>query len=425
MIETSNTSGAVGELVALKGGVLTGWVSLDEAIDGKETLTVEVSAQGIVFATHALASPAPGQKADFDFAIGRFPDVALPCPLRARIVETDTVLDSTVTLSGLENAWSSLVDFSVAVEDIQHNAITLKVEGKPGIAPTFLLHSWGTVVATSKQYPQSGSDTQTSYHLIPLPYTMLDGNEHRLSITHEQSGLPVSARPISLRLQIETEHTPDLSDILSRLEALETHVAKRYADAFNAVTVPLYRHIDAVTMYQRSNFEREISAMRRLLGIQDTDKTVPLPAQCHLDFSEAVVGYGVHGVETTMTGKQFRSVSAASGVLMPGIAPAPARLLVQGLRRRSNTVLDNAQLLLNGVTLDAQIYLNPKSESWNISASVSAAQIRSDRNLVELRLPAAQQANNTSGAPVSILFVSLSSNEAENATPTDTPTGDV
>lgn len=410
MSDTSKITGATGTLTSLKNGVVSGLITLDDNASAPPDLTIEVSAHGIVFASHTLAGASIGADGSFSFQINSFPGVALPCNLRARIVETDTVLDTDIAITNLEDLWTCMIPFSVTIEEIQHNAITLKVEGTPDVQPVFRLLNWGKPISTSTHYPQAGSTS--THHMIPLPYTLLDGSEHRLSIVHEQSGLPVSSSPISLRLQIQTENTPMLGDVLYRLEALEKNVAKRYADAFNAVTVPIYRHIDTVTMYQRSNFEREISAMRRLLAIEEAETAPETVTQSMADFGGPVIGYGVHGMETTSTGKTFRSVSAAWGVLVEGITPAPARLVVQGLRRRSDSVLDNAKVLLNGVSIPVQIYLNPKSESWNITADVPAALTRADRNLVELRLSGAPQAEtNQSGAtaPLGVMYVSLSS----------------
>lgn len=381
---------SAGKLDALDRGVLKGEIRLDDRLRRLPGLTIEVLAHGITLRTHSLAVPADAADVlPFAFEFAGFPDVTLPCDLRARIIETDSLLESAVRLESIEDVWRTLMPFSVHLEQVQHNLLTLRLEehvpgAVQGNRPVFQLRDWGRLVATSTLL----RDKSATLSAIVLPDWLLDGNEHRLSIVHQQSGLPVTAQPILLRLDIQTEPGPTLPDLAQRLARIETAVQERHAEVFASMATPLYRHIDTMIQNQRGNFERETAALRRLLGVADanTADTEAL-SEVRLDFAGPVIGFGVHDVQHTATGKPFRQIGALAGFLLPGLRDGQATLHVQGIRRAHPGALDQASLAVNGHPVPMTLYLNPKSESWNITAQLGRGLLRPDRNLVELRLP--------------------------------------
>ena len=384
----------VGRLTGLERGVLTGELPLDSALRGHGSLTIEAFAHGI--RTASALVPVQGAEGDllaFRLPITGFPQVTLPCTLTARIVETDTVLDSAMTIETLEQLWQQIMPFTARVEKLTYNRVVVRVTGLKS-APAdqiFELRNWGDPVAISELDAELADGT--ALYVIALPERLLDGGEHRLSVVHRGSGLPLSAQPIHLRFDLRSDPQPVLREVLDRVTDIERQLRERYAEAFNGLAAELYRHIDTVTQNQRANFEREIAAMRKLLGLQEQPATAtaaaPLPATVTIPFEGKVNGYGIYATELTTTGKAFRFVSPICGFLLPAIQAEKPRLRVQGIRRLHDAALDGAKLFVNGTPVDCLPYINRASESWNITANVPPALLRTDRNMIELRLPKA------------------------------------
>lgn len=411
MTEALTKPTTAGRLNKLEQGRFSGDINLTDRLGSLPKLTIEVLAHGIALTRHQIVPEGRDGVQPFSFALAGFPDVGLPCTLRARIVETDTLLACDLVLSSLEDVWHRMMPFQVSIEDIRHNLLVLRVEGTLTEVPRFELFDWGEPIASSvsdaEVFARGGE-----HQVILLPKTLLDGREHRLTIIHEGSGLPIRSRPILFRFEAQLDRESSISDVAARLDRIERDLRMRFAEAFNAVAEPLYRHIDTITQNQRSNFEREIAAMRKLLGLPASQEASPLPQEVTLHFGQAVTGYGIHDVQTLGSGKDCRYVAPISGFLMPGVAPATKAIIhVQGLRRRSPEVLNGAILIVNGRPVNAKIYLNPKSGSWNISGPLSSGHLRQDKNLVELRLPngipEGEEHSPTANMPVAILHVSI------------------
>lgn len=411
MTEALTKFTTAGHLNKLEQGRFSGEINLTDRLGSLPKLTIEVLAHGIALTQHQITPEGREGVQSFSFALAGFPDVALPCALRARIVETDTLLACDIVLSSLEDVWRNMMPFQVSIEDIRHNILVLRVAGTITGIPRFELFDWGEPIASSVSDAEifaRGGENQ----IILLPKTLLDGREHRLTIVHEGSGLPIRSRPILFRFEAQLDKESSISDVAARLDRIERDLRMRFAEAFNAVAEPLYRHIDTITQNQRSNFEREIAAIRQLLGLQAPPEATPLPQEVTLHFGDAVTGYGIHEVQTLGSGKDCRYVAPISGFLMPGVAPASKAVIhVQGLRRRFPEVLNGASLIVNGRPVNAKIYLNPKSGSWNISGSLSSRDLRQDKNLIELRLPngipEGEEHSPTADMPVAILYVSI------------------
>lgn len=404
-----------GKLEKLERGLLLGYVNVSDQLRGLSSATIEVFAHGIPVCTQNVPL---GAKASIPFAfpLTGFPDVALPCTLRARIVETDTVLESSVELSSPEEIWPRMMPFKVVIDDkLDFDTIVLRVEGAADVQPVFELRDWGRPVATSESV--KSLDARKKKVVLRFPREMFDGNEHRLTIVHKASGIPVTTQPIFVRLDVRTQPGLTLSDVAARLEKIEGDLRLRFAEAFHAAALPLYHHVDNVVLNQRSNFEREISSLRRLIGLDDAPRVPqPLPTDVTVSFEDVVAGYGVLKLQNTATGKCFRYVAPQAGFLLPGFAAVPARLRIQGIRRSHPGALDGAVYVLNGVPLRGTVYCSSNSESWNITADVPSQLLRPDKNLLELRLPNGVGEKETDHA-VGILFVSLTSIEAQAEAP--------
>ena len=411
MTEALTKTMTAGRLNRLEQGRFSGEIILTDRLASLPRLTIEVLAHGIALTRHQIVPEGREGGQLFSFALSGFPDVALPCALRARIVETDTLLACDIVLSSLEDVWHGMMPFQVSIEDIRHNLLVLRVEGALTEIPRFELFDWGEPIASSVSDAEIFS-RGGEHQIILLPKTLLDGREHRLTVVHEGSGLPIRSRPILFRFEAQLDREFSLSEVAARLDRIERDLRMRFAEAFNAVAEPLYRHIDTITQNQRSNFEREIAAMRQLLGLQMPQETAALPQEVTLKFGQEVTGYGIHGVQKFGPGKDCRYVAAISGFLMPGMAPtSKAYIHIQGLRRRSPEVLDGAVLIVNGRPVNAKVYLNQKSGSWNISGPLTSRDLRQDRNLIELRLPngvsAGQEHSPTADMPVAVLYATI------------------
>lgn len=414
--ETMTAAATAGRLSGLQRGVLSGDLSIDDGLLRREWLTVEVFAHGILAATAQLR-PQPGQRLlPFTVALERLPLVSLPCTLTARLRETDRALESSVTLTDLADLWARMMPFSARIETISHRQVLIRTSALEGAeVEVFELREMGELLALSEL---RGLDDEGALFALPLPERLLDGTDHRLAVLHRGSGLPLSAEPFSLRLDLRSGRQADPQDLVRRVEALERSMQQRHAEAFNGLAAPLYRHVDAVAQSQRLNLDREIAALRGLLGLAAAEADCALPEEVLLPFDGPVTGYGLHPAEQSATGKGFRYAASGFGLLLPAIAPGPALLHVQGLRRAHPGALEGVRLCVNGMAVQVTPYLSARSESWNLKASLSGRQLRPDRNMIELRLPNASLANAppTEGAAgqkglekcVGILFVSLS-----------------
>lgn len=404
-----------GRLYRLEHSLFSGELNLTDRLGSLPKLTIEVLAHGIALTQHEIVPEGQEGVQHFSFALSGFPDVALPCALRARVVETDTLLACDIVLSSLEDVWNNMMPFRVLIEDVQHNFLVLRIEGAQTEVPGFQLFDWGepihSTVSDDEAYAR-GDECQ----VILLPKTLMDGREHRLTVIHTASGLPIRSRPIVFRFEANLDKEFSVADVAARVDRIERDLRLRFAEAFNAVAEPIYRHIDTITQNQRSNFEREIAAMRQLLGLPVRQEAAPLPHEVTLQFGQDVTGYGIHGVQKFAPGKDCRYVAPISGFLMPGIAPlSKAYIHIQGLRRRSSEVLDGAILLVNGRAVNVKIYLNQKSGSWNISGYLTSRDLRQDKNLVELRLPngvpPGEEYSPMADMPIAVLYVTIKSAE--------------
>lgn len=382
-----------GKLTSLEKGRLRGEVKLTEALRGKSAITLEVFAHGILLlSVRVKTAEAKDGILPFDVALLKVPQIGLPVRFTARVVENDAALDSEVVLKSLADLWTRVMPFTAEVESMAHDCIVLRVamiapDMAAGIGqPVFELRDWGDTIATSRLQTQLPDGS--ALHVIPLPDYLLDGRAHRLSIVHQDSGLPLSSKPIRLRLSFSADPQPSPREIMTRLATVERQMQERHAEAFNGIAVELYQHIDTMLQNQRSNFEREVAAMRKMLGmVQEASRHPALPEAVMLSFAESVSGYGIHKVQTSSTGKLFRFVSPICGFLLPAIRAESAQLRIQGLRRSHPEALKGAKLAVNGKPLPISPYLNKTSESWNISVVVPGDLLRSDHTLVELRLP--------------------------------------
>lgn len=403
---------SAGRLTGLERGILSGEITLDPALSALSELTIEVFAHGILAASAKVRMTA-GQDGVLPFSVplGKFPQVTLPCTLAARVAETDTIFDSGVELKGFEDLWRGVMAFSARIEKVSYNRILVRATGAGRAAAdhVFELRDWGDLVAIS-EFENAMADGSAIYAL-EVPDRLLDGTEHRLSVIHRGSGLPLTAHPLHMRLDMRADPQPVLRDVIERLADVERQLRERYADAFNGLATELYRHIDVVTQNQRSNFEREIAAMRKLLSLPEREEVETIAAAMTLPFDGPVSGYGVHRTETTSTGKAYRFVAPISGVLLPALRATAPKLRIQGIRRHHDGALDGAKVLLNGTALKILPYVNKASESWNITADVPADLLRRDRNILELRLPNAvpdsARSNGRGDHAVGIMFVSL------------------
>jgi hypothetical protein len=397
----NETKLAAGFLNSFENGKLSGELNMDGALAGHDTVTVEVFAHGIMAASGEVRIADRGAEGPvpFSIAIKRFPRVSLPCTISARVVETDTALKCNLAVETLDFLWEALLPFRARVTQIRRGQVLLEASGEILHPDTevFELREAGELVGLSE--PEGTTAGNNTLFIIPLSERLLDGNEHKLFIMHRGSNLPVNTQPLSVALNLEVEPQPSVGDLIGRIESVERQLRERYAEAFNGLALNLYRHIDNVTLKQRSNFEREISALRRILGGAgkgpDTDTgpdTGPdtgqtAPAKVTLAFEADITGYGIGDLRTTNTGKTFRYGAPRCGFLLPVCASGAARLVVQGIRRSHDGALVDSVLFVNGVRVDMQAYSNPQSESWNITANLSEGVLRDDRNLIELRLP--------------------------------------
>lgn len=424
MTQTMNAA-PVGTLQTLKNGLFSGELRLDQLPQDLTQATIEVFAHGIALARHkiSLAGVARGPFA-VSFPLADFPQVSLPVALRARLVETDQLIACDIELSDLESVWAQLMPFKVTVEEIRYDSLKLRIEGTPAELPQFELFDWGVSIAESQPFAAASSSEaaeetapQVSYAKIALPRSVLDGRGHQLSVIHLQSGFPVTSRPISLSFEAQHEVDNPVAGLLERVAKLETQLARRRADEFRTVLAPLYAHIDTMILNQRSNFEREIAAMRQLLDLPNTDHVEELPSEVKIDFGDPIEGFGFHNVIRTTSNKSIRYISPESGYLVPGVASDfKVKIHLQGLNRKSPQAMAGATLLLNGRRLPTVLYLNPTSESWNVSAVAPAALLRGDHNLVELSLPAARsELHDPHAMPAAVLHLLMTAIAAEKS----------
>lgn len=218
-----------------------------------------------------------------------------------------------------------------------------------------------------------------------------------------------------------SEIVRDLETRVARLEALvqrdrSEERAEDRARTFRDFALQLYRHVDQVALHQRANFDRELAALRRALGQPEASPPAARrPGRVVLSFGDEIIGYGIHAVQRTSTGKLFRHVHPRCGILVPAVVPGPARLVVQGIRRSHDGALEGARLAMNGQAIPVEPYVNPRAESWNITATVPAEALRPDGNLLELRLPNGPAPGATGAAAeaaVGILEISLTAEAA-------------
>jgi hypothetical protein len=407
-------------------GHLQGAVAVDAAMHALGAVTVEVFAHGITMATGAvpLGAAAVGDIVAFDIAARQFPKVDLPCFLTARVVETDTELETWVEVRDLDGLWQAMLPWRAAIEGIETGCVVVTLPTRPAQpeAVIFDLYEAGAVIATS--FPDGPSADGGLRYALPLPETIMDGAEHRLSVIHRASNLAVEAEPLFVVLQAgRAGQLPPMTaqQLAERMSRIEVQMRERYAEAFNGLAAQLYQHVDRVALRQRANFEREVSALRRTLGLAEPEaRTAALPDRTLLEFADEVIGYGMHGVQVTGTGKAYRQVSPRCGILLPALVPGAAQLVVQGIRRSHAGSLDGARLVINGTAITIAPYVNPRSESWNITALVPAAALRADRNLLELRLPNGPVPGARGAAAdiaVGILEISLTAAAKPEATP--------
>lgn len=375
------------------GGRLQGAIAVDATMRALGAVTVEVFAHGIAVATGAvpLGAAAVGDIVAFDIPARQFPKVDLPCFLTARVAETDTELETWVEVGDLDGLWQAMLPWRAGIDGIEAGRVIVTLPTRPvqPEAVIFDLHEAGEVIAAS--IPDGPSADGGMRYAIALPEAVMDGTEHRLSVVHRASNLAVAAEPLFVVLQTgRAAQLPPMTarQLAERMDRIETRMRERYAEAFNGLAAPLYQHVDRVALRQRANFEREVSALRRILGVADpAQQGRELPDRALVAFADEVIGYGVRGVQVTGTGKSYREVSPRCGVLLPALTPGAAQLIVQGIRRSHAGSLDGARLVVNGTEIAVAPYVNPRGESWNITATVPAAALRADRNLLELRLP--------------------------------------
>lgn len=406
-----------GNLHLLQGGILRGDIVVSERLIGMRSVTVEVFAQGIEVAREEVPGPfaVAGETVPFSVAVSRFPRVDLPCLLMGRIVETDEVLDSRIEIADLDELWGRMMPFRVLLDVFTSREIRLRVVGDlpEDTREVFELYDGGTLLGIAQHAGEAEPGGQV--FVFDLPDTLLSGAKHMLTIRHRASDLPVTARPLFMRLDLGLEARVAESDVLERIDRLEARMARAYADAFHGLGMDLYRHLDASIQVQRGNFEREISSLRSLLGIGGSEReTGPeAPTEVMLDFGDKLLGYGLGPVRTTSAGKQFREVAALSGVLLPGLAVLDRSLRIQGLRRTHPGAVDGAELFVNGEIVPAVVYCSQTSESWNLTAQVPGRLLRAEGNLLELRLPAGPKKGPVSSDPAmpvaGILHVELKS----------------
>lgn len=417
-----------GRLISLDGGRLIGELVRDAVSTTQEALTVEVFAHGISAASVRvpLGETKTGETLSFAVPIRRFPRVNLPCTLSARIVETDHVLDSAVTVADLDELWARMMPFRGKIEKVVSGQVEIHIMGHL-LDPddqVFELREGSNLISLAELHRiQPEGDT---FYRIALPEGLLDGSEHRLTVVHRRSGLPLHAEPLRLRLDLRTDPLPTPRELLDRIHGLENQLRERYAEAFNGLAVELYRHIDNVTLNQRSNFEREISAMRLLLGLPAPAAQPPLPSEISVRFDNAVTGYGIQEVQQTSSGKRYRFVEPICGVLLPGMARGEAmRLRIQGLRRSHPRVLDGVTVALNGGTVTPTTYLNPNTESWSLTAELPERIIRQDYNTLELRLlngnSGGEASPSTASSSVGISLITIQSAQSMQSTATPKP----
>lgn len=394
MPNDETNSESAGILEDFRDGRLTGWLEPGAVSGG--TATVEVWGQGIRFASGPAAAQTDAEgRHPFAIPATRFPGFDLPCELRARVVETDRTLVSRVTLGSLDDLWARMVPFRCRISGVRHGHVYLAIEGEAD-APVFEIREGRTVLGVSDAPEMDAEGVETCR--IALPDSVFDGLEHRLSVLHRDSGLPVQTAPLSLRLEVQTGPVPGTRHLLARIEQIERNLDRRYGEVFNHFAMQLYRHVDAVTLTQRSNFEREIAALRRLL-VSEAITVEPdpeasgtdLPAEAEpsettIPFDEGVQGYGIHAVQYNSGGKGFRMVAPSWGLLLPGFGSGERDLIIQGLRRPYPEVFDGIECRFNEQLLEPTLYLNPKSESWNITVRIPSGLTRPDSNVLELRL---------------------------------------
>lgn len=411
---------SAGTVTGFESGTVSGALTLGPDHAHLDTVTVEIYAHGILatLGRVAVAGHSVGDQVPFRLPVKRFPRVSLPCDLRAQILETGEVLESDITVASLEALWGAMVPFRARVGRVSQRQIIVEVSGEllhPD-AEVFELREAGELLEISS--PSGQDRSGNTLFSIPLPDAILDGNEHKLFVSHRGSSLPVNVEPVSVMLNLALEPQPTVQDLIGRVEAVERRVRESYAEAFNGLALELYRHIDTVLLKQRSNFEREVATLRRMLGQEEAEapSAAALPEKVLLPLADDVVGYGLSEVQQSSTGKRYRSAGARFGIVLDPVANAPAQLVLQGLRRAHDTVLEGAELYVNGTRIEASSYISPRSESWNVTADLPADVLRQDRNLIELRLPNGAKAGTLSApeACVGILELSLVS-QAEEA----------
>lgn len=411
---------AAGQLVDFREGRIRGRIIPDVRMAAFASLTLEIFAQGILFVSAAVPRPGMGAPAGFSISVERFPRLTLPCTLTARVAEIDARLDGEILLETLEDVWGRMMPFRATLRRPVGGRILVEVNATLVASEDQLFAIYDETGYLGAMELQGGEEQQCPVFAFDLPQSLLDGLPHQLSIIHQRSQLPVTAAPVVVQLTIDSKAPDDLRSLAARVKSLEARSRELQADAVNVLAVELYRHIDRLIINQRNNFECEVSAMRALLGLtpqSNTDAQI-VPDRLRCEFGAALIGYGLHPAERTSTGKVFRHVASRCGIVLPPLATGAAFLRVQGITRPHDGALNDAMLSINGVVVEAKPYLNPKSESWNLTAEVPAGVLRSERNLLEMRFT---QAASRDPAPmdraVGVLFVEVGPADRPGAAP--------
>ena len=408
-----------GRLTEIKHGFIFGEITLHHAMRGHGDITIELSAHGISITTSKVQLGSISSAQSFKIPIVGFPKVTLPADIRARIVETDTLLDGDITIQNLQDVWKRMMPFQAKIEACSETEVFIRIaERTTKELPIFELRAWGTAIASSVPHgtPPKLAASEGVLLRIDVPMQALDGGDHRLSVVHLDSGLPLQSQPVVLKKSEAFGPASALSALDARLARLEKEVQDNGAKAFQIAVAPIYRHIDQLAQLQRSNFEAEVAAIRGLLGHDDAEaaRIAVIADSCRVEMTDFMMGYGIHEATKSSSGKTFRWAASSAGILLPGLSNSrPSKLLIQGLRRMHADSLQDILLHMNGQRLETQMYLNPKSESWNVQAALAKGLLRPDRNLLEMRIPHGPLDGGSNPATknkaVGLLFIEVSS----------------
>lgn len=384
MTQNFNFSPEPGQLDRLENGALAGHITLAAFPGDASTVTLEFFAHGIVIASgHASRKDADeNENVPFSISVQRFPEVAIPCRITAHIVETDEPLATYVKLNSIEQLWQGLLSCRAHLDGVEQGAIRIRISGNspPLESPTFELSDGSHILPANQTVEIDATGEQIIS--IDLPARLLDGTTHDIRIIHSQSRLPVSQHPLRIRLELDESHAVSTHMLLKRIEELERLAKDSYSLVFNDFALALYRHIDTVTLNQRANLEREMAALRSALSGEGVALPEPeLPTQSHVDLTGPVRGYGllspIDGIG--------RKVEKVSGILCPGMVARTMELSVVANEDRF-AQLEAAQLFVNGHVVPSRLGKTDDSAASTLIAHVAMETIRTDSNLVELRL---------------------------------------